>query len=77
MTAGSQAGGLAQHACRRLCHWRPVGEQRDALPLFRCSGCGSEWVRTQGWAPVDADGTRDAALAAEVAARRAEGPAGP
>jgi hypothetical protein len=61
---------LAQYACRRLCHWRAAGESRDGLPLFRCSGCRSEWVRSQAWAPVDADGTRDPALAAEVAARR-------
>jgi hypothetical protein len=60
---------LAQHACRTLCSWRPAGEQRAGLPVFRCSGCSSEWVRTEGWAPADADGSRHPDLAAEVARR--------
>lgn len=68
---------LARSACRRLCRWRPTGDTHGGLPLFRCAGCRSEWVRTEGWAPVDADGSRDAALEAEVAARRAAPPPDP
>lgn len=63
------AAPLARAACRRLCRWGPTAERRDDLALFRCAGCGSEWVRTEAWAPVDADGGRHPALAREVAAR--------
>ena len=47
--------------CRQLCDWGPTKAPDDqlpgALPLFACSGCGSQWVRTQPWAPRQADGS--------------------
>lgn len=66
---------LAVHPCRDLCTWRPAThartcEIRDGLPLFRCRGCGSEWIRTEGWTPADADGRVPAGVLAEVRARR-------
>jgi hypothetical protein len=75
-----QAGGvpvdppLAVQPCRDLCSWRPAThartcEVRDGLPLFRCRGCGSEWVRTEGWTPADADGRVPAPVLAEVRRR--------
>jgi hypothetical protein len=62
------------HACLQICVWRPTGEiWRDAdtgmLRVFACAGCGSEWVRTEGWTPVDANGV----VPVEVAAERAAG----
>jgi hypothetical protein len=67
---------LAVHPCRALCTWRPArhaltSEVRGPLPLFRCRGCGSEWVRTEPWAPVDANGGRHPALVRELDARSA------
>ena len=40
-------------ACRRLCSWDATGEDLDGRPLFACAGCGSEWVATEQWTPVD------------------------
>ena len=40
-------------ACRRLCSWGATGERLDGQPLFACGGCGSEWVPTEQWTPVD------------------------
>jgi len=61
---------LASYPCQRSCSWHPAApETQSGLPLFRCAGCASEWVRTEPWAPVDADGERSPALRAEVALR--------
>jgi hypothetical protein len=60
---------LAIHPCLQRCRWRGTGLVRGEEPLFRCTSCGSEWVRSQPWAPVDCDGSRDAALEAELAYR--------
>ena len=57
---------LAVHPCRQRCCWRPTDRLRDGERLFACCECGSEWVRSQPWAPVDVDGTRHEALQAEV-----------
>jgi hypothetical protein len=63
---------LASRPCLKLCRWLPSrGEAANGLPLFRCLGCGSEWVRTEPWTPVDADGGRDRTLQAEVDVRPA------
>jgi hypothetical protein len=66
---GGTVAPLAAHPCRQQCAWRGTGQERGAEPVFRCTSCGSEWVRSQPWAPVDADGTRDPALVAEIARR--------
>jgi hypothetical protein len=47
--------------CQSICVWSPSDEvwldpAAGALRVFRCSGCGSEWVRTEAWTPVDAVG---------------------
>ena len=68
---------LAVHPCQRVCTWAPAGRQRGGLPLFRCSGCGSEWVRSEPWTPAGADGVVAPDVAAEVAregARRRTAP---
>lgn len=45
-----------------------VWDDLDAgdLRLFRCSGCASEWVRTEPWTPVDANSDVPAAIEAEL-----------
>jgi hypothetical protein len=56
--------------CRNVCTWAATGTTLDSLPLFSCGGCGSEWVRTQAWTPIGADGVVPADVAAEAARRR-------
>ena len=60
---------LAQNPCLRLCDWDLTGVVRDGLPVFACSGCDSQWVRTEPWAPCDDDGTRKLALVEELRRR--------
>ncbi|HEX6246590.1 MAG TPA: hypothetical protein VFZ64_01850 [Nocardioidaceae bacterium] len=43
-------------ACRRLCSWHDTETLLDGEHLFACSGCGSEWVASQSWTPVDHTG---------------------
>jgi hypothetical protein len=58
---------LAMAPCRTLCSWGHTGRLRGGLPLFACSGCGSEWVRSEAWKPIDADGVVPEPVAAEAA----------
>jgi hypothetical protein len=61
---------LEVQPCRSVCTWAPSGELLEGLPLFVCGGCGSEWVRTQAWTPIGADGVVSAEVAEEAARRR-------
>jgi hypothetical protein len=67
--SGGSSVPLARQPCVQQCRWRGTQEWRGGLRLFRCGACGSEWVRTQPWAPVDADGSRDPELLAELTLR--------
>ena len=60
---------LAVHPCRALCAWSPTPALRGDERVFACAGCGSQWVRSQQWTPVDADGS----LPDEVRAERRAG----
>lgn len=42
--------------CRSLCSWHETGERLDDEPLFACRGCGSEWVPSEAWTPIDYEG---------------------
>ena len=48
---------VVSQPCRSLCWWAATGGEHDGLPLFACAGCGSQWVRSEPWAPRQADGT--------------------
>jgi hypothetical protein len=48
---------LASSPCRQLCEWGPTRASHDGVPVFACTGCGSQWVRTEPWAPRQADGS--------------------
>lgn len=61
---------LAQQPCRQLCDWSATGESIGELPVFACAGCGSEWIRSEGWTPRQWDGTQLAVIEAEAARRR-------
>jgi hypothetical protein len=43
-------------ACRSLCGWRATDETLDGERLFACAGCGSEWVVSEPWTPIDRTG---------------------
>ncbi|QTH36809.1 hypothetical protein [Yimella sp. cx-51] len=42
--------------CRDECAWGATEHELDGEPLFACRSCGSEWVPSQEWTPIDADG---------------------
>jgi hypothetical protein len=63
---------LAVWPCQSICVWRATGEvwgdsdHGVAGPrVFACAGCGSEWVRTEAWTPIDANGEIPEAIAVE------------
>ncbi len=39
--------------CRRECAWSATGQALGDEPLFACAACGSEWVRSEAWTPID------------------------
>ena len=62
---------LEQHPCRSLCWWQRVEDVVVAdQPLFACDGCGSQWVPSEGWTPLQHDGHVDPDVLAAVAAHR-------
>jgi len=62
---------LRQEPCQKACRWRPTEQDRSGERLFACTSCGSQWVRSQPWAPIDADGSRHPSLTAELSPRPA------
>ena len=55
-TVAGMARALRITGCRSLCGWHDTGRSLDEEPLFACSGCGSEWVPSEPWTPVDYEG---------------------
>ena len=43
-------------ACRRLCRWSATDDAHAGEQVFRCGGCGSEWVASEPWTPIDHTG---------------------
>lgn len=39
--------------CVSRCSWRDTGDLLEGEALFACDGCGSEWVPSESWTPVD------------------------
>lgn len=61
---------LAVHPCQGVCAWSVVpSAAAEPLPRFACSGCGSEWVRTEAWTPIGSDGVVPEAVRREAARR--------
>ena len=60
-------------ACRSVCAWDPSGERLDGEPLFACSGCGSEWVPSEPWTPIDWTGQVPERVQRAVRERRGRG----
>lgn len=57
---------LTAHPCRSLCDWQPSRAARRELPLWACTGCGSQWDSSQGWSPRQADGSWPPGVQAEL-----------
>ncbi len=58
--------------CRTLCDWHPTDTSYEDLPLFACTGCGSQWVRSEAWTPANADGVLPPEIRAERDAAAAD-----
>lgn len=43
-------------ACRRLCSWHETEDVLEGESLFACKGCGSQWVASEPWTPIDHTG---------------------
>jgi hypothetical protein len=66
----SSDAGLAVHPCQGICAWALVPETAaDPVPRFACSGCASEWVRTEAWTPIGSDGVVPEDVRREAARR--------
>lgn len=68
----TRARSVASWPCQSICVWQQTDEpwfdeRAGELAVFSCAGCGSEWVRTEPWTPIDATGQVPAAVAAERA----------
>ena len=44
---------LAIAHCLNECEWGATADHLCGDPLFACSACGSEWVRSEEWTPID------------------------
>lgn len=60
---------LAVHPCRSLCAWYATPIRLRRLPVLACRGCGSQWIRSEPWTPIDHTGTIPDIVLAEVAQR--------
>ncbi len=52
-------------ACRSLCRWAPTDSLLEGERLFACDGCGSEWVASEPWTPIDRTGSVPDAVQSE------------
>ena len=58
--------GLVHNDCQGKCDWHATSASYEGQPLFRCTGCQSEWTSAERWTPRNADGE----VSAEVLAAR-------
>jgi hypothetical protein len=61
---------LAIAPCRSECAWSAAG-QLQGERLFACDACGSEWVPSEAWTPVDWAGVVPDAVQQERRRQRA------
>ena len=61
---------LEAHPCQGMCAWgQAVDRPAQPWPVFACSGCGSEWARTESWTPIGHDGQVPEAVRHEAGKR--------
>ena len=53
--------------CQAQCSWSSRGVRLGNELLFACEACGSEWVASQAWTPVDWQGVVPEAVREERA----------
>ena len=53
-------------ACRSQCCWQETDATLDGERLFACTGCGSEWVPSEPWTPIDWTGAIPEAVQAAL-----------
>jgi hypothetical protein len=63
------ARNLVISPCQARCSWSASGEQLRGDRVFACAACGSEWVASEAWTPVNWQGV----VPDEVEAERARG----
>lgn len=51
--------------CQSACTWSETGDRLAGERVFGCAACGSEWVPSQAWTPVDWQGHVPDAVRAE------------
>lgn len=61
---------LSISPCQARCSWSTSGERLGEDLLFACDACGSEWVASEAWTPVDWKGVVPEAVQAERARDR-------
>ena len=80
VTTSPQPRDLQAWPCQSRCLWSATDEVLEVrvapgktapLRVFACAGCGSEWVRSEGWTPADVSGEVPGAVRAELAAATA------
>jgi hypothetical protein len=70
---------LAAEPCQSVCLWTRSEESvvvdaaGEPAAVFACKGCGSEWLRSELWTPIDADGSVPPEITAELARRPSRG----
>jgi hypothetical protein len=67
---------LRVQPCRGECAWGETparhGRSVEDVRVFACRACGTQWVRSLAWTPIDADGTMPDEVRRE-ASRRGSG----
>ncbi|MGB8649104.1 MAG: hypothetical protein WCD35_00440 [Mycobacteriales bacterium] len=63
---------LAIRPCLSLCDWAATRTVLGGEQVFACRGCGSQWVRSEPWAPRQADGTVPTGVLEELRAVRSQ-----
>lgn len=60
-------------SCRSKCSWARTDETIDAEAVFTCAACGSEWVASEAWTPIDWTGRVPATVQRERERSRGRG----
>ena len=63
----SEGRELVISPCQARCSWSTSGERLEGELLFACVACGSEWIASEAWTPVDWQGLVPDAVEAERA----------
>ena len=51
--------------CQAECAWSTTSHRLGGMELFACEACGTEWVASEAWTPVDSYGVVPEAVRTE------------